>query len=880
MTSSKAGARFGLGRIGMIMSHTSVKALLVVCYLAVSVTAARSQSEGRSPSSPVLGALAVYVDGSSSADVPAVETVLRANVAEAVSTIIEVTFPETTTAFAAGVVNDLLRDLGAADYRERNSASQRLISLGPGVLPYVKQSLNSDDPELRYRAGVICESLEMPIRPLLLDRNRTLDRFESLVWRSLPPDTMRAAVKGHLATLGRIASFKDPREREILAVLLASLRYSPEQADHAALLELARSATDATASIAIRVIHGGLLHALDADSADRWMALPAFPPFDMADLMDPLRPESYRSVLACDASSSVLAKARQDRTEHPLVANGDLLRDVNATLLQEHGDDTARQFFLSELRSPERTEAALIQLFARDGTAAAAVTHTREVQGNPRCKALWDCLFRKPPEPAVGPDRASLYVWVGPAPVEHPWYSSLTITPQDHQMSADNEMIPIVRPTSCFRVERFDDLPTGRYQLTLEDGSTSLRRAVFLISGVNVALLPPVRITAADVHFPLPARDSSQNEWRYGLGAITKDIFASLRLEEDEGRFSLSSYRVLNGRMRFDRLPAATYKVHVAIESPQLRATTVASELRLRLPPLRGGTLDFPFRGVRGSINPAAGGGDPVSVTFSARFAAAADGAVRAEWDAPTGDCCDTQVAITAPVGDGGEFSVPLFPEQWLATCDTKEIVLEAPVTVGKGFGAIELQAQRRHRFKLQVMVNDADDASPLNTGEVYAIIPVTHAPGICGFVNSQGIRGGIVTFEPHDAGQGYSLYARAPGYMNSVPRFFDLDRDTVIEIRLQRGGASLTGRIINELTGKSVAEVPTIGLFHKVAQDSMLLDYYRFDRKEHRFLVPGLRAGQYSVKLWGYDVVSGADFEIAEGETAQEIELRVRPPR
>lgn len=858
----------------------ATEALMAAVCCLFSAPSAYGATESPLPRPQVMAALAACVDNPSLADLASVGRIFSEQGNETIGTIIEVVFPESLARLDKTSMSESLRELGAPNYRDREAASERLVMLGRRVLPYVKPLLNSDDPELRFRATYICAVLDRPVRPLFRDRNRTLGAIYSLLWQTMPLDTMCAGVKANWASLARVDTVGENREMDILGVLLASMRYSPDEDDHRALIAFARTASDGPASVAIRVIHGGLLHALDQHSADRWLPLPALMPFDAAEFMDPHRPECYRAALACSASATVLARSRKDARTGALAKDKSLLHDVNATLLQEYGDGAARQFFLSRLRFPNEAEDALIQLFARDGSAAASATETAGVSRDPRLAALWDHLFEPEARPAAGQTPACLYIWIGPAPVDHPWCSHLTLTPQDHQLTSGKEMAPLVRTTSWFRVERLDDIPSGRYEVRLDDGATCVRRGVFLTHGINVVLIPPLRIVGDNAHYSLPPQDSTRLMWRYDLGDVPNDLCASVRCEEREGRFSFSGYRALNGQFSFTRIPEAFYKVNVQVESPQFRFTTEPSQLHLTLPPLSSGVLRFPFRRVAGLLDPIPTNSVPVSVTFRTRVRAGDDGVARAVWNADSDHWRQADLSVTATVANDGSFTAPLFPQDWLAVCDTKGIVMEQPVTVGTDVDNVTLHAHHRRQFRLQVKVSDVADGKPLDTGQVFAVVPVSHVSAIGGFVNEQGIRNGIATFEPRDACSGFSLYVRAPGYMNSLPEFFDLDRDTVIEIDLQKGGAVLTGRIVNALTEESVADVPTIGLYYRAAQESMLLDYYHFDPKERCFRVPGLRPGQYFVRLWGYETLSGANFHVAEGETACEIELRVRPPK
>ncbi len=833
------------------------------------------------PRSPVVAALAVCVENPGDVERTGVARVLSENGVETIDIIIDVTFPGVLGAPDSRGIRRLVRDLGSVDFRDRDAATRQLVRMGRGVLPHVRPLLGSEDPEVRWRAEGICASLDEPLRPLLRDRARTLEAFHTAVWRGIPLGEMRAAVRARLSALERVDALPDGRERDILGVLLASLRYSADRDDRKALFRFARSASDAPASVAIRVLQGGVLHALDTRSADRWGSLPEWARVDMVGLMDPERPESYRSVLACAASADVLAKARRDAGGRALAGDRELLRDVNAHLLQECGDDAARRFFLARVEVPEQAEDALIQLFARDGPAAGDPTDARRVRDDRQLDALWARLFMPADRAADGQTGACLYVWAGPVPAEQPWSARLTLARPDRETGDDEKKAEWTRLVKCFRVERFGGLTPGRYELKLDDGATCLRRGVFLTPGVNVALLPPVRIVGEGTHLPLPSGDTVRQEWRYTLGAMTNSLYASLRLEERDGLFSVSGPRAIDGRLCFDRLPVATYKVHLSIDTPQLRVKTEPSVFLLQLPPAQAGVLHFPFRYVAGMLSPAAPtGGIPVFVSFRTQLAVDGGGTVAAVWNAASNSWRDAHVSIGVPMGGDGTFSAPLLPAGWLGTCDASTRVTEEAVTVREGSGPVTLRAMSRGDCRLEVKVRDAEDGRPLDAGDVVSVMPVAYVHEYCGYAMAQPVRGGGALLGQRQAAKGYSLYVRAPGYVNSMPSFFDLERDTVIDVALRKGGVTLTVRIVNDRTGERALDVSTIGLYYKAPANCMWIDNCELDRTAGCFRASGLRAGRYEIQVTGYDVVSGQEFELSEEETAREIDLHVRPPK
>ena len=60
---------------------------------------------------------------------------------------------------AGDLIGNLVKQLGADAYRDRQSAEQALKGAGPTAVPYLKKALASPDPEIRIRARRVLVSL-------------------------------------------------------------------------------------------------------------------------------------------------------------------------------------------------------------------------------------------------------------------------------------------------------------------------------------------------------------------------------------------------------------------------------------------------------------------------------------------------------------------------------------------------------------------------------------------------------------------------------------------------------------------------------------------------------------------------------------------------
>ncbi len=75
-------------------------------------------------------------------------------------TLASPTTAPTTDDSTKSTVGKLITQLGAEDFKDRESASNELIKMGPRILPLLRQSKSKDDPEIDNRLRLIVKQLE------------------------------------------------------------------------------------------------------------------------------------------------------------------------------------------------------------------------------------------------------------------------------------------------------------------------------------------------------------------------------------------------------------------------------------------------------------------------------------------------------------------------------------------------------------------------------------------------------------------------------------------------------------------------------------------------------------------------------------------------
>ncbi|MFC1461425.1 hypothetical protein ACFLQR_02765, partial [Verrucomicrobiota bacterium] len=415
----------------------------------------------------------------------------------------------------------------------------------------------------------------------------------------------------------------------------------------------------------------------------------------------------------------------------------------------------------------------------------------------------------------------------------------------------------------------------GRYHSVLKDGKKSTDQDIFIAPGISIGPAPSSTARMESVRSPTDSLPSPyQPKAQIKVGAACPPFVVRFSLEEHDKRFLVTTYHVLPGTIDLEGLPASRYTIGAKALINGMNLTVHRGGLYLNLPPTTLQTVNARMCEVHGRVTAPPFGNLPRSITFSTK-AGSDTYEVRNKGEGTSGRA---GVSARAPLADDGTFKAYLFKGEWIVLCRDKEFTIQQKIEVKKSGEAFEFVMTQEKKYSLRVNVLDEETGEPINGGEVFAVIPVAHSHGIGGFVSEKGISSGMADFGKQKAMEGYSLYARAKGYMNSPPAFFDLTKDTQIDLRIKRGGVELNGKIINKLTSKPVSKVPTLGLYLDAGPKSMLLDYFPYDEEKKEFRIPGLRPGKYHFRIWGYKLVSDKSFEIKSGQEKMDVTLHVTP--
>jgi len=114
-----------------------------------------------------------------------------------------------------GNVDGLIRDLGSADFKTRKAAQDKLLAMGPAVLPRIRTAVASDEPEIAFRAEQIMVLLSEP------GKSRDVRRLMAI--RTLGEKKARES----LPALRRLLDSKTPFEAEYARTAIAAIEGKP-----------------------------------------------------------------------------------------------------------------------------------------------------------------------------------------------------------------------------------------------------------------------------------------------------------------------------------------------------------------------------------------------------------------------------------------------------------------------------------------------------------------------------------------------------------------------------------------------------------------------------------------------------------------------------
>lgn len=186
-------------------------------------------------------------------------------------------------------VANLVTQLGAAKYRERELAQRELLKLGPGVLPMLKPHLKHPDAEVRRRVSVLvaAHTVQPP------EQNQMIRLEASATWvleLNFPLVQIQNVARRNLHRLAQVEHVNGNWGERPLAPLFASLRMSAKAEDRELLAQVLSTAKDGSAEVILSVMRDGI-STRTAPIAEHWRKPPKHEYRKAAlALIDPNRP--------------------------------------------------------------------------------------------------------------------------------------------------------------------------------------------------------------------------------------------------------------------------------------------------------------------------------------------------------------------------------------------------------------------------------------------------------------------------------------------------------------------------------------------------------------------------------------------------------------
>jgi plasmid stabilization system protein ParE len=405
----------------------------------------------------------------------------------ALAVIVQHVFLHVPDASTQARIDAAVAELHADDYSRREGAASELVVLGQVVRSAVQELANSDDPELSMRALQILSAIESAAYTKDSERIRALNLIHDLVLNDFAIDDLRATALSQEDEISSVVRFEHPEEREILAVLFASLLVKPER--HDTLMRYAHT-QGPVAGLAVRVMLSGLHHLMSDDLPLRWRRLGSP---DCGDVVRHLvrthNPEVARALVWGVNDSALLPELQSARGKNRMHEVPEIRFIYNRYLWHRTNGHLAKRNILAIFNDVTRGPEGLMHLWARLGK---RFETTSGIPGSwkltPATEALSNSLRMPSSEPVPG--LQSLYVWRGPVPGGTAWYQGTMLEPLEGQAAPTPSASRQRTESDFYGVVHFEGLTAGRYRLHVQSGTASVARDVDLQFGVNTAFMP------------------------------------------------------------------------------------------------------------------------------------------------------------------------------------------------------------------------------------------------------------------------------------------------------------------------------------------------------------------------------------------------------
>jgi hypothetical protein len=482
-------------------------------------------------------------------------------------------------------IDTALGDLQSDDYLIREKAVAALVALGEVARSEVQQLAGRDDPELRARALQILSALESAAYTKDPRRIQGLTLIHDLVLNDFSITDLRATALYQEQALRRVTRFTHPVEREILAVLLASLLVKP--AKHDILMRYAHTEGPA-AGLAVRVMFGGLNHLMSDALPMRWRTL-AFPRREkiVRNLMRTHNPEVARALVWGVNDSVLLPELQAARGKNRMHEVPEVRFVFNRYLWHRTNEHLAHRNILAIFNDVSRGPEGLMHLWARLGE---RFDSTSGVPGSwtltPATEALSKALQWPSREPVSG--LQSLYVWRGPVPGGGAWYQRINLEPLEGQTAPTPSASRQRVESDFYGVVHFEGLMAGRYRLHVQSGTASVAKDIDLRFGDNAVFMPAP--TTHSELVPLGISNSGMRPRRIlrihsDLVVETQRVFQVTCLAKGAGEHARQNV-LMPGVFSVENLGKQPYHIRAESRWPgrQLRVGPSTADMMLPLP--------------------------------------------------------------------------------------------------------------------------------------------------------------------------------------------------------------------------------------------------------------------------------------------------------
>lgn len=297
------------------------------------------------------GVAAAWIDLAEQPDNPGYRKTLLRTGEPALEVLVDLLCgPKPGPAVERAKVEELVKRLGAGEFKVREKAQRELLALGAGAAVHLFAHRDDGDLEVRRRVRAALAILA-PERLTSEIRDRLEVAATDLMEREWPLEEIRSVARRNISRLVQVDNVQYGWWGRPLGPLFASLRVSAKVEDRELLAKAVRDAREPAAVVCLGVMKNSISSPAGA-TPGQWRRVPPHDYSPVAlDMMDPKRPQVFKQAMYLAEPSAERTRRLHAAMDMPI--EFELLHSILFVLWCHQNDSKARDRLFSLLQSAD-----------------------------------------------------------------------------------------------------------------------------------------------------------------------------------------------------------------------------------------------------------------------------------------------------------------------------------------------------------------------------------------------------------------------------------------------------------------------------------------------------------------------------------------------